>query len=210
MTLQQNAILKADGLQFFYPSRRLFDELSFAAPAGITLVLGGDGSGKSTLLRLLAGVTPAAAGTLSINGELLAGDGQAYGRQLFWIAARDESHDQLTVENFFTLQEKQFSGFDRTLLPGLTAGLSLAPHLEKQLFMLSTGSKRKVWLAAALASNAPVVLLDDPFAGLDRASIQFFVERLQALTSSTTQAWIMAMHEAPPGLTLTSTVELDP
>ena len=57
------------------------------------------------------------------------------------------------------------------VLQHLIQAFELTPHLEKPLYMLSTGSKRKVWLAAAFASGAAVTLLDQPFAALDKASV---------------------------------------
>ena len=64
------------------------------------------------------------------------------------------------------------AGFDEATWQRLADGFALAPHLEKSMFMLSTGSKRKVWLAAALASSRPLLLLDEPTGGLDAASIR--------------------------------------
>lgn len=202
------AVLQVDDLQFSYPGYPLFQRLSFALPYGVTLVLGGDGRGKSTLLRLLAGATCADGGKLAIHGVALHEQPEAYRRQLFWIAPREESFDQLTVQDFFALQKQDHPAFDEALLPAVMAGLSLTPHQDKQLFMLSTGSKRKVWLAAAFASRAAVILLDDPFAGLDRASINFFVDQLRPVAKDSSQAWVLAMYEAPSGLALAHTVEL--
>jgi ABC-type multidrug transport system ATPase subunit len=54
----------------------------------------------------------------------------------------------------------------------LVTALQLTPHLDKRLNMLSTGSRRKVGLVAALASGATVTLLDQPFVSLDASSIQ--------------------------------------
>jgi ABC-type transport system involved in cytochrome c biogenesis ATPase subunit len=47
-------------------------------------------------------------------------------------------------------------------LGALIDGFGLQPHLDKPLYMLSTGSKRKVWLSAALAAGAPLTLIDQP------------------------------------------------
>jgi hypothetical protein len=55
--------------------------------------------------------------------------------------------------------------------------------MDKKLFMLSTGSKRKVWLAAGFASGADLLLLDEPFAALDAPSIAFVKELLQDISA---------------------------
>jgi energy-coupling factor transporter ATP-binding protein EcfA2 len=75
--------------------------------------------------------------------------------------------------------------------------------------MLSTGSKRKVWLAAALASGAAVTLLDEPFAALDQASINFVLELLADATEHPTRAWVMADYTAPEGVPLAAIIDLD-
>jgi ABC-type multidrug transport system ATPase subunit len=121
---------------------------------------------------------------------------------------RSEAFDQLTAREYFASLPAAYPGFDDTLLPSLTEGLSLIPHLDKQLYMLSTGSKRKVWLAAAFAAGATLNLLDDPFAGLDKASINFVVKMLNQLAEDPARAWVIALYEAPEGVPLATVVEL--
>jgi ABC-type multidrug transport system ATPase subunit len=202
------ALLLVSRLNFGYPEHPLFHELSAALPAGVTLVRGGDGRGKTTLLRLLGGQLPVKDGVLQLDGIRLDEDGEAYRRQVFYIDPRTEIHDRMTPPEFFAAMRERFPGFDDTRLPALTEGLSLTPHLQKQLFMLSTGSKRKVYLAAAFAANATLTLLDDPFAGLDRASIDFVMQTLNAQAGHGRQAWVLAMYEAPAGVALASTIDL--
>ncbi len=87
-------------------------------------------------------------------------------------------------------------------------GLGLAPHLDKGLFMLSAGTRRKVWLAAAFASGAPVTLLDLPFAALDKASIGFVVELLQDVADHPARTWIVADYAAPANVPLAAVIDL--
>ena len=96
-----------------------------------------------------------------------------YQSQLFWVDARTQAFDQVTAADYWRGVQASHANFDARALSDLIEGLSLAEHQDKPLYMLSTGSRRKVWLAAAFASNAPVTLLDDPFAALDNPSIQF-------------------------------------
>jgi ABC-type cobalamin/Fe3+-siderophores transport system ATPase subunit len=70
----------------------------------------------------------------------------------------------------FFLQASRYAGFDQTVLLQLIDGLALEPHLFKQIQMLSSGTRRKVWIAAAFASGAALTLLDDPLAALDKSS----------------------------------------
>ncbi|MFL9926822.1 ATP-binding cassette domain-containing protein [Herbaspirillum lusitanum] len=201
-------ILQVSGLSFAYPERELFSDLSLNIPSGVTLVQGGDGRGKTTLLQLLAGRMQAQAGRLELKGIDLHTEGEAYRRQIFCMELRSEAYDQMNVPEYFASVHAAFPGFDASRLPALIEGLSLTPHVEKKLFMLSTGSKRKVWLAAAFAAGATLNLLDDPFAGLDQASINFVVKTLNAAALNPQQAWVIALYEPPQGVPLAQTLDL--
>ena len=203
-----SAVLQAHGLCFRYPQRALFADWSTRIPPGVTLVRGGDGSGKSTLLRLLAGDLPAQAGTLQINGVHLGDRPGAYHRQVFWIDPRSSAFDQITPADYCKTLHRQYPGFDEPAAGQLMEGLSLAPHRDKPMYMLSTGSKRKVWLAAAFASGAAVTLLDEPFAALDKTSIGFVTELLQDAATHPARAWVMADYEAPAGVPLAAIIDL--
>lgn len=202
------AILQVDGLQFRYPQRELFTRLSASIPAGVTLVRGGDGRGKTTLLRLLAGELAGDAGHLSINGAGLQQQPRLYRQQVFWTEPRTEAFDQMTPTGYFESQRKRFAGFDDDMLDHCVDGLSLAPEMNKQLYMLSTGSRRKVWLAAAFASGAAVTLLDMPFAALDKPSIRFVLDLLQNAADRPDRACVLADYTAPTGVRLAGLIDL--
>lgn len=203
------AILAAAGLAAeFEPGRPLFSALSFGIPAGVTLVRGGDGRGKTTLMRMLAGALPAAGGSLQIDGTSLQADPAGYRRNVFWTEARSEAFDQLTPQAYFETVRSRHAAFDAALLASSIDALGLGPHLPKQLFMLSTGSKRKVWAAAALASRARVTLIDEPFAALDAPSIRRLLQSLQAQAAPGGRAFVIAGYEAPQGLALAGLIDL--
>lgn len=204
------AVLTIEGLWFRYPNPQveILTNWSGEIPPGVTLLQGGDGRGKSTLLRLLAGALPADAGQLRLNGVSLQEQPEAYRRQLFWMEPRSTDFDQLTPVQFFASLGGRYPGFDETLLEPLVEGLGLEPHIDKKLFMLSTGSRRKVWLAAAFASGADLLLIDEPFAALDAPSIAFVKERLQGISAYPGRAVVMADYGAPAGVMLAGLVDL--
>lgn len=201
-------VLQFEDLGFGYPGHQLFNQLSGDLQPGVTLILGGDGRGKTTLIRLLAGDLNAQTGQLLINGIRLQDQAAIYRQQLFWVDPRTEAFDQLTPLAFFESRRILYPRFDGALLDTLFDSLDLAPHLHKQLFMLSTGSKRKVWLAAAFASGASVTLLDMPFAALDQASIEVVLDLLAATAPSSERAWVLADYAAPAGVPLVATIHL--
>ena len=114
----------------------------------------------------------------------------------------------MSVPDYFELQRRSHAGFDEAVLADVVAGLGLGEHLHKQLFMLSTGSKRKVFMAAAFASGAALTLLDEPFAAVDAASIGFILKWLKGAVNINNRAWVIADYVAPDGLPLAQTIDL--
>lgn len=202
------AVLQVDGLCFSAGVRTLFTAWSRQFVPGVTLVQGGEGSGKTSLLRLLAGTLAAQSGHIAIHGVALATQPAAYRQQVFLADARSEAFDQTSAMTYFASLRMRYADFDDKLLGPLLDGLSLSEHRDKPLYMLSTGSKRKVWLAAAFACRAAVTLLDEPFAALDKPSIRFVLDQLDAASRDPARTWVVADYEAPAGVLLAGVIDL--
>lgn len=204
----EEPILQVKGLRFGWTELPLFDRLSFDILPGVSLVRGDDGSGKSTLLRLLAGALNADAGSLVIHGIPLEERHDAYRHQVFWIDPQTEAHDALAAKGYLESLSHHYPNFSAETMAELVQGFELGPHLAKPMYMLSTGSRRKVWLTAAFAAGTPLTLIDQPFAALDAPSIRFLRGLLQDAADHPSRAWLLADHEAPEGIPLKKTVSL--
>ena len=205
-----SVLLQADGLSFAYPQQpanRLFAGLSVALPPGVTLVCGDENSGKTTLLKLLSGQLPAT-GELRIRGVGLAENRASYQRHVAWLDPRDAALDQQTARQIFAALAQTHPGFEPAALQCHIAGMSLTPQLDKALYMLSTGSRRKVLLAAVLSAGCAVTLLDQPFMALDRPSIDYLQGLLAEAARHPDRAWLVADYEAPMGVTLAGVIRL--
>jgi len=202
------SVLEADRLHFGWPGRPLFQGLSFRIPPGLSLVRGEDGCGKSSLIRLMAGDLVPRSGTLSIHGRRLDDQHDAYRQQAFWIDPQTETHDDISAAGYLERLSQLHPRFNAEILADLVEGFALEPHLGKPMYMLSTGSKRKVWLSAAFAAGTPLTLIDQPFAALDAPSIRFLTELLQDAANHPSRAWVIADHEAPTGIMLASVIDL--
>lgn len=186
----------------------LFQDWSARFGPGVSLVRAGDGGGKSTLLRLLAGVLAPQAGRLTLHGAALAEQPLAYRAQVFWCDPADAALDHLGARDYLALRRGQHPAWDDAVLEDDLAALGLRDHLDKPLHALSTGTRRKLRLAAGLASGAPLTLFDDPFAALDLRSVDHVLDRLAECAESTGRALLVAHHTALDGVPLAALVDL--
>ncbi len=193
-------LAQIQALGFGYGSHKLFDKLTATINPGVTFIQGGDGRGKTTLMRLLAGELKPDSGSIAIGGDS--------STQLFWLDPRTEAFDQVVASDFFSQQRAIYPRFDDAMLARLVTGLDLESHIHKKLFMLSTGSKRKVLMAAALASGAPVTLLDMPFAAIDKPSKDFLLAQFRLAAVSSDRAIVVADYEPPDGVRLAGLIDL--
>lgn len=170
-----DTLLEVSRLAFAYPGGPpLFSGLSFSLAAGLTRLEAE--VGKTTLVRLLAGALRPADGEFRLVGRpWVPGDTPA---RACWIDPRDPAWDGLRPEAVAAVVRQRFPGFDDAAWARHAEGFGLGEHLGKTMHMLSTGSRRKVALAATLASRAPLNLLDEPTAGLDRPALDWLVQAL--------------------------------
>ena len=218
MALTPSPVLQIQQLCFDYPAHKgqaavpVLQGFSASLPPGVTWVGGDESRGKTTLLRLLAAELPPQSGSLTLNigSTALTPVATAWSAEVAWCDLRGPVHDPLHPADCFARLQQQHPRFDKALLARMIEGLDLAPHLDKTLYMLSTGTRRKVALAGVLASGATLVLLDDPFAALDKGSIDFLLAHLrQQAQAPADRAWVLAAYVAPRGVPLAAQLDLD-
>ncbi|WP_194953509.1 ABC transporter ATP-binding protein [Sphingopyxis solisilvae] len=155
-----------------YPGRRAVDGASFTLPrGGISCLLGPSGCGKSSLLRLIAGLEPVDAGTIRLRGETVAAAGLTVApeRRGVGLVFQDNAlfpHLDVAANVGFGLaglaaedrRARVAALLDRFHIAHLAAAW---PH------MLSGGEQQRVAIARALAREPSLLLLDEPFSGLD-------------------------------------------
>jgi ABC-type multidrug transport system ATPase subunit len=179
-------------------TQAVVQNLTFSWPAGLHWVCGDEGCGKTTLLRLLAGDLQPLSGTV-----------QTPPGGVFWADLKGSAFDHVTVQACWDQLQTHCPQWQHALLQDLCDALDMARHRHKPLYMLSTGSRRKVMLIAALASGAAITLLDQPFVSLDQVSIRLIKDFLSEAAEQPGRAWIVADYEAPEDLPLASVLRLD-
>lgn len=190
--MHDTALLHAHGLTL-----GPIQNLTFAWPAGVSWVCGDEGAGKTTLLRLLSGDAAPTSGTLH----------RPQGG-VFWGDLRSPAHDGTTVQACWDGLRTRCPQWSEDLFQDLSDALDMNVHRAKTLHMLSTGSRRKVMLVAALASGATVTLLDQPFVSLDQVSVRVILDFLREAAGHTERAWIVADYETPQDMPLASLLQL--
>lgn len=206
--MSENVVLQVEGLCFAYPECGVLDHWSMALPAGLALVLGDESSGKTTLLRLLAGELQPQAGQIVLQGVSPQGAPKAYAQQVFWADPRSAEFDPLTARGWLDSLPARYPLWDAAALAAHTDGFTLHEHLDKPFYALSTGSKRKVLMAGALASGAALTLIDEPVGGLDKPSMSYLSRALTQVADHPGRVVVVAHYEALPGVPWGTVVEL--
>ncbi len=167
-------MIRVDALGYaFGAGAAALDAVGFAvAPGALCGVVGANGSGKSTLLALLAGLFTPSAGTVSVGGDRSPGAEEAIRRRVALVLQDpDQQIIGATVEEDLLLGLPHADAAGRAAARGLAARLGLQ-DLSAPVHALSLGSRRKLCIATALRDAPEVLLLDEPFAGLDYPAIR--------------------------------------
>ena len=188
--------LSVRDLSFSYADRHVFNGWSADFGPGMTWLRGSNGSGKSTLLKLLGGALLPLAGHLTVDGVDSLREPLTYRREVFWCGPGSIAFDHLRAQEYFRFLRGFYKRFDAVAAQTHVDGLGLRPYVGDRLSDLSTGTQRKVWLAAALVVGTAVVLVDEPLNALDRASLTYLRQQLGARAAGA-QAWVIASHEPP-------------
>ncbi|MFH1467416.1 MAG: ABC transporter ATP-binding protein [Pseudomonadota bacterium] len=197
-----SATLSAHGLCFAFPGGFGLGPVDLDLGPGVHLLLGANGCGKTTLLRCLCGGSRPDRGRVAVEGRDPHREHAVRGR-IAYVPAEPEIPRYLRVEEAWRTiaalrRARDWDGAALCRALGLPPGL-LLDHA-------SHGQRRKAELVAALAGDPPALLLDEPFAGLDEASV--------ALLRSWIAGWaaervVLLTTHGDPRVAVTSTATLE-
>lgn len=168
--------LDIQGLRFSHGSRLILDTLDLQLHSGvITAVLGPNGAGKSTLLSCMAGLLPAQAGSVQLDGEpLLHLPAAARARRIAFLPQTPQIAWAVDVETLVSLGRIPFHGLcsdeqNQTAVEQAMQLTDVTQWRERSVHSLSGGERARVLMARVLAGESDWVLADEPFTGLDPA-----------------------------------------
>ena len=159
--------LRLDSVSRWYGNVVAVNDVTMEVGPGVTGLLGPNGAGKSTVLSIMAGLLAPSAGTATLDGRPLRQDTQVY-RQIGLVPVQEAVYDFLTARQFVRLNA------DLHRLPSAKAATDHALRLvdlveaaDRPVATFSKGMRQRVKMASALVHDPQVLLLDEPFNGMD-------------------------------------------
>ena len=186
-----------DGVSVERDGRRVLDIPSLVIRGGrITAVLGPNGAGKSTLLRVIAGLQRHQTGVVRIDGSAPRDLAFVFQEQVFLRqSVRDNLHLGLRLRRVDAPER-------RRRIDEAVRLLGVAHLLDRRADHLSGGEGRRVSLARALSLRAPLVLLDEPLAGLDEQGYTSLIDELPRILAAFGATTVFVTHNRNEALRL--------
>ncbi|MFF7293990.1 ABC transporter ATP-binding protein [Microbacterium sp. NPDC008134] len=173
--------LELHGITKSYGSRRVLDDVSFdVAPGRLTGFVGGNGAGKTTTMRIVLGLLSSDSGTVTLDGTPVTGDDR---RNFGYMPEERGLYPKMKVlEQIVYLA--RLHGFGKadasTRATAILTDLGLGERLNDTIESLSLGNQQRAQIAAALVHGPKVLILDEPFSGLDPLAVDVVASTLQA------------------------------
>jgi ABC-2 type transport system ATP-binding protein len=188
-------MLELRGVSKRFSASLAVDNVSFSVATGeVTGYLGPNGSGKSTTMKMIAGLIEATKGEILFNGQSIHHDLNSWKQRMGYVPEEPHLYAHLTGLEYLVMVAQlrdlaRRPALDR--IDGLLRLLGLYDDRHAAISAYSKGMRQKVLVAAALLHNPDVLLLDEPFSGLDvgtalvlRSLIQEFAARGKAVLFS--------------------------
>ncbi|GIP37000.1 ABC transporter [Paenibacillus sp. J31TS4] len=187
----KDVAVQCDSLIKTYGGKRALNGFTLSLPANrVTAVLGPNGAGKSTFFRMLTGLTAPDSGSVRVLGHA---PGWRTNRQIAYLPDRARWYGNQTVAEALDWGAKLLPGFDRPRAEQLLRYMDL--ELQMPAEGMSRGQEARLMLTLCIARDVPLLVLDEPFAGIDLISRERIVSALIDNMSDREQTVLISTHE---------------
>ncbi|QRO87793.1 ABC transporter ATP-binding protein [Kytococcus sedentarius] len=161
------ATVQIDGASRWFGNVVAVNDVSFDLRPGVTGLLGPNGAGKSTLMAMIAGFETTSAGTISLDGQPVRRNPAIY-RRLGMMPETESMYDELTGREFVTAMARLHKLPDaRSATRKALSVVDLEDAADRRIGKYSKGMRQRIKMASALVHEPEVLLLDEPFNGMD-------------------------------------------
>lgn len=195
--MEMTPILQVESLGFRFDTRLVFNDFSVTLGPGITWLRGPNGKGKTTLLRLIGGALLPHAGSINLAGIDSAASPVDYRLACFFCGGDLPELPWLTVQEFLDIHMALYPGADPALINRQLEAFGIREVLPQLLSTLSLGQHKKVQLSLALALPIRLLLVDEPFNGLDAAALAYLRAQLSERAAAQHTCIILTSHLEP-------------
>jgi heme exporter protein A len=200
-----NRLILADKLTKAFGLRVVLRGISFSIARGATVALfGANGSGKTTLLRILSGLSRPTGGTLTIGGWNLPKEVAAVRAQIGFVGHQTLVYDDLTAEENLRFYARLYNQ-PLDCVPVALERVGLARRSRDLVGTFSRGMQQRMSIARAMLHNPAIMLLDEPFTGLDVNGAALLDELLREWRAAG-RTIVMTSHDLEHAATLSDHV----
>ncbi|MFX3617687.1 MAG: ABC transporter ATP-binding protein [Sporolactobacillus sp.] len=186
-----DSVIEANQLNKHYGDKQAIADLTLSVEQGsVTAILGANGAGKSTFFRMVTGLVAPEGGELTVLGHK---PGWQTNSSIAYLPDRARWYKQYTTRESLEFGEKFLPGFNKNEALRFTELMRLP--LDAPVRGMSKGQEARLMLILCICRDVPLIILDEPFSGIDGASRTAIMDGLIDAISDRHQTLVLSTHE---------------